>query len=68
MKEVNKLGYSGGGPEHVAVSLLSVMKGFLNEMPPCIFRRKISDKQTSNGCLLPLTHFLSHGDLAMFRA
>lgn len=52
----------------MAVSLLSVMKGFLNEMPPCIFRRKISDKQTSNGCLLPPTHFLSHSDLAMCRA
>lgn len=57
VKEVNKLGYSGGGPKHVAVSLLSVMKDFLNEMPPCIFRRKISEKQTSNGCLLPRPTF-----------
>lgn len=38
------------------------MKGFLNEMPWCVFRKKISDNQTLNGCLLLLIPFLSGSD------
>lgn len=42
------------------------MKGFLNEMPRCVFRKKISDNQTLNGCLLLLIPFLSCSDSMAF--
>lgn len=65
MKEVNKLRYSEGRDPGRLPSAGLQMKGFLNEMPLCIFRRKISDKQTLNGCLFLLILFSLCGDLEL---